>query len=943
MKKSIIYLFTILILFTLTGCGNKATIESFSLKGGRLVEYQIGTNDFADYTIYVEYSDGSIKSVPLSETMISEEDLDLIDVIGNHEITITYEEIDINVTFIVYETMVEKSLISIYMEVFEMQNTELTYEEWLETLKGDNGLGIESVSINEEGHLIIVYDDDSTQDVGQVSGSMEILDGYHLVNFYSVEGFIISSQLVMDGSAAIMDNYTVPDGYIFEAWDKDFSEVDSDMSVYPIYQKMEFTVSFVTYNGDDLNEIENIEYNQTISLPQIEKEGYAFLGWFYDDNGDDIFSALFTSSTKVTDNLVLFASWEQLSFTVEYLNYNNAVLTVGTFLFGEDVSMPTMYLSEYIVVDGWYIDANYETLFDFSSMPANDVILYARYYYFQYNTVIVEGLGEVAVIREYIGDYRHVNVPQYIDGYLVYEIAHAAFDNSNFETITLPDTLQVISSNAFLGCEDLLSIVIPDSVTSIGDFAFRDNTSLQSVVLSNQLTSISWGAFYDTPSLVSINIPEGVTVINAGAFYKSAFEHIQLPSTLVFIGLNAFQSTGLIDIEIPEGVTQLLQYTFSDCKELQSVILPSTLSTIHDSLFHNNFALESIYVNEGNTNYISDEGVLYTAGYETLLMYPSAKASTSYNIPTATTSIKDYALNDVLYLQYITMPSSISFSSESNFNECNELINLTTFNTGNPANYVSVNGVLFDEEISTLIKYPAKKTDISYSTPITVTMIGFGAFENVAYLESVIINEGVLGISTLAFYNAASLHTVVLPSTLMAISDYAFLNVDELSSIYIPANTGFISKYAFMDCDSLSIIIVDSSNIYYSSIEGVLYNKSATSLMIYPGGKTNTEYTIIASVDYISENAFLGNDYLEVIIIPASVEQIAQFAFSDLSNLSRVEILTRLGDTLIDIDYFAFREVPQVTIYFYAEVYQDYYDLLNSEYMFLETISVLPE
>gem|GEM_PF-4830361 len=642
MRKYRLLLFVLLILGTFSGCGNNGTLESISLKEGSQVNYQINATELTDFTVYKEFSSGVIESLPLSETMISEEDLELLEQVGNHNITLTVEDIDTIVTFVVYETMVDKSLITIYMDVYEMQYTTLTYEEWLETIKGEDGVGIDSISINDVGHLIIVYDDGSIEDAGQVSNVAQAADGYYLVNFYGIEGFIISSQLVAEGSSAVMDEYTAPNGYVFDGWDQEFDEVTMKMDIHPNYHKIVYTVSFVTHTDDVENDIENVEYNQTITLPYVEKEGYTFLGWYL---GEEPSSGLFTNNSNVTSDITLHALWEPQSYDVEYMTYYNTTVSLGSYQYGEEVDLPTMNLTDNIVIDGWYTDMFYNTPFDFSSMPANDVILYAKYYQFDYTIYSDSELGDVVSIHDYIGDYNHVNVPSYINDLPVYEISMNAFKGANFQTITLPETLQIIGFSAFMECTNLESIEIPDSVTSIGNFAFRDNASLQSVVLPSSLTAISTGLFYNDPSLTSINIPEGVTVIGSGAFFMAGFEHIELPSSLIYIGDYAFQSSSLIDIVIPEGVTEIRQYTFFGNSNLQSVTIPASIHTIYPDAFQYDEALEYIYVDEGNEDFISDEGVLYTAGYDTLILYPSAKSSIAYSIPTSTTTIEDLAFN----------------------------------------------------------------------------------------------------------------------------------------------------------------------------------------------------------------------------------------------------------------------------------------------------------
>src|SRR4029453_14297274 len=82
-----------------------------------------------------------------------------------------------------------------------------------------------------------------------------------------------------------------------------------------------------------------------------------------------------------------------------------------------------------------------------------------------------------------------------------------------------------------------------------------------------------------------------------------------------------------------------------------------------------------------------------------------------------------------------------------------------------------------------------------------------------------------------------------VPSTGIA----AFNGCTSLTSVTIPNSVTSIGVYAFSGCTSLSAITVEALNSFYSSIDGVLFNKSQTTLIQYPGGKAGS-YTIPNSV-----------------------------------------------------------------------------------------------
>ncbi len=235
-------------------------------------------------------------------------------------------------------------------------------------------------------------------------------------------------------------------------------------------------------------------------------------------------------------------------------------------------------------------------------------------------------------------------------------------------------------------------------------------------------------------------------------------------------------------------------------------------------------------------------------------------------------------------------------------------VELTYYSKNNNGHYVSGN-----------IEIPRKL--IHKSKTYTVTSIGENAFVHCYSLISVTIPNSVTSIGNDAFFDCTSLTSVTIPNSITSIGYGAFSSCTSLTSVTIPNSVTEIGGYAFSRCTSLDNINVDSGNAKYSSIDGILYNKDATSLICCPGAKTSatipnsvteigdgafsscinlTSVTIPNSVTEIGEGAFSGCSSLTTVTIPNSVTSIASSAFSECSSLTSVTIpnsVTSIGES----------------------------------------------
>jgi hypothetical protein len=179
----------------------------------------------------------------------------------------------------------------------------------------------------------------------------------------------------------------------------------------------------------------------------------------------------------------------------------------------------------------------------------------------------------------------------------------------------------------------------------------------------------------------------------------------------------------------------------------------------------------------------------------------------------------------------------------------------------------------------------AQFTYTTYNGTITIT--GYTGSGGAITIPGAINGVSVTGIGACAFYGYTGLTSIVIPDSVTSLGQFVFEYCPRLASITIGKGVNHIGDGVFYGCASLKTIDVDGGNTYYSSRDGVLFNKSQTTLVHYPSNKAG-DYTIPGGVTNIGDWAFENCANLTGVTIPMSVLSIVEGAFSGCTNLTRV-------------------------------------------------------
>lgn len=157
-------------------------------------------------------------------------------------------------------------------------------------------------------------------------------------------------------------------------------------------------------------------------------------------------------------------------------------------------------------------------------------------------------------------------------------------------------------------------------------------------------------------------------------------------------------------------------------------------------------------------------------------------------------------------------------------------------------------------------------------------------------ITSIVVEEGITTVGDYVFYNCNSAKTINLPSTLKSIGEDALYNCSSVEVLNIPGNVSKISDAAFKALNGLKEFNVSPENTSYKSIDGVLFDIDAKTLVSYPAARDGALYTVPDYVTKISDNAFWCAKSLKTVVIPNTVKTIGNSAFFLCTGLENVLI-----------------------------------------------------
>ena len=507
------------------------------------------------------------------------------------------------------------------------------------------------------------------------------------------------------------------------------------------------------------------------------------------------------------------------------------------------------------------------------------------------------GLGEVFKTR--------VSAEQ--DGPYTYSVDDGkatitGFDGSLTYVIEIPATLGEegypvvgIGEKAFEGFTAITSVIFPNTVTSIGDYSFRNCADLESITIPDSVKSIGIGAFMNSGALGNITISDSVTSIGVLAFSDTSYynDDGNWDNNVLYIGKYLIKAKPEIsgDYEIKDGTLIVANRAFDSCNSLVNINVPDSVTNIGTSAFGNCTGLKSVT----GLNSVTSIGEW---------VFSCCSSLTSINIPDSVKTIGNYAFDYCSGLTSITGLNSVTNIGTSAFGHCSAL---TDINIPDSVTTIGEDAFVSCTALT------------SINIPDSVTNIGTSAFENCTGLESVTGLNSVTSIASGAFVYCNSLKSITIPKSVTDIGANSFRSCTGLTSITIPHTLTAVEDSAFRFCSALTTVyycgtqeewnainrnnnnecLFDAENIYFGEnlVEGS-YTFSVADEKITITGFDNSvsgEIEIVTTiagypVTAIGDGAFDQCENLTAIVIPEGIITIGSEAFLNCTSLTNLTV-----------------------------------------------------
>ncbi len=544
------------------------------------------------------------------------------------------------------------------------------------------------------------------------------------------------------------------------------------------------------------------------------------------------------------------------------------------------------------------------------------------------------------IITRYQGSAQVLEIPLQINGNAITSIGRQAFLGSSVKSVSIPEGITEVSSQAFAECATLSTVTLPESLTyqGLGWGCFQNCSQLTKITVPGSVKIVRPKTFLNCTGLKTAVLKDGVTTVDTTTFSGcTGLTSVSIPGTVGTIGYQFSNKPSLKTVVLGNGMTAIGDSAFFNCAELTSITIPDSVTSIGRSAFSGCSSLPSFMLPSG-ISAIADNTF-----YGCVMMH-------DISIPYGVTGIGSSAFEGCTGLTGIWIPDTVISIGSSAFEGCTGLTNV-----GIPDTVASVGSRAFYGCTGlTELSVSSSMTTISAETysgctglriaiiPGNISVIEDGAFCGCTNLVTADLSAGIRSVGNEAFSGCSSLTTLILNDELQRIGS-AVLRNTALDEITIPESVSSVAVDAFDDFHGRVYAVIGSAGakavstagyifqlketpgigLYYDGEDLILQigDTSLTSLVIphgvtvigataFQGCSRLTAITFPGTVKVIQDSAFRACTRLNTVLLPTSVESVGASAFDSCICLTSADIPTSVESIGTDV----FNYCPSLTI-----------------------------
>ncbi len=525
-------------------------------------------------------------------------------------------------------------------------------------------------------------------------------------------------------------------------------------------------------------------------------------------------------------------------------------------------------------------------------------------------------------------------------------IGARAFRSSALTSFTAPERLRTIGKSAFDGSSSLATVTLNSTITGIGNYAFR-GCNLKAISLPSTLQFLTpdnvflgAGMLDNNTGFEKLTLYVGVSVRELfGTTIPGSFNTAIVERGSVIDGEFSGMST-LRTITLQKGVTSIGDNAFTDCTSLQRIVIPSSVSSIGEYAFMNCSNLATCQIDtDGSRLTTLKKGIFKDCRELKYVVFPGSVTTgdwtdmfsgcvklASSNLPTAVTSVGNYAYYDCKNLSLLRLHDGIVSIGTSAFYNC-YLLELDDVDFGSvtyigasafencrkldsiraeKATFIGANaydGCTVLKELTSGNEPVSSVADSTVRANVTILNVAenVGAVDPSDYLAGCTSLVSVVVYSTQSTFPADDFVAEV--ASISANKAISFLSVEQYGSVAVntpnvyrkPSNQDFTFEY---DDITMTATITGTSS---AITESYIYLPDTTT-------KEDKTYTITA----IGSSAFLNQTFTYV-VIPSGIKTIGNAAFSK-SKLKTVVFESGSRCEIIDGNAFKESEISTISI-----------------------------